>query len=155
MLDFFGGVARALVPDQLRSGVRRPCRYELLAQRGYAEMARHDQSAIVPARPGKPRYKAKVESAVLIVEGAPFFDCMGPAGRGDAEAEYRVGLCYRDGLGVAPRDVDAAIWFAWAAEQGHAEARAALDALYEEGRVDADVVKDFLYPDAADAYRPL
>lgn len=68
MLDFFGGVPRAFVPDQLRSAVRRPDRYEPLAQRSYAEMARHYQSAIVPARPGKPRDKAKVESAVLIVQ---------------------------------------------------------------------------------------
>jgi len=68
MLDFFGGVPRAFVPDQLRSAVRSPDRYEPLAQRSYAEMARHYQSAIVPARPGKPRDKAKVESAVLIVQ---------------------------------------------------------------------------------------
>jgi transposase len=68
MLDFFGGVPRALVPDQLRSGVRSPDRYEPLAQRSYAEMARHYQTAIVPARPGKPRDKAKVESAVLLVQ---------------------------------------------------------------------------------------
>lgn len=65
---FFGGVAAALVPDQLRSGVSRPCRYDPVINRSYAELAVHYGTAVVPARPGKPRDKAKVEVAVQVVQ---------------------------------------------------------------------------------------
>lgn len=68
MLEYFGGVPRAVVPDQLKSGVRASDRYEPLAQRSYAELARHYNTAILPARPGKARDKAKVEVAVLIAQ---------------------------------------------------------------------------------------
>lgn len=67
-LEYFGGVPGALVPDQLKSAVTRSCRYEPTTQRTYEEMARHYGTAVVPARPGKPRDKAKVEVAVQIVQ---------------------------------------------------------------------------------------
>ena len=63
-----GGVPAVLVPDQLRSAVSRPCRYEPGEQRTYAELARHYGTAIVPARPRKPRDKAKVEVGVQVVQ---------------------------------------------------------------------------------------
>jgi transposase len=67
-LEFLGGVPGAIVPDQLRSGVRRPCRYEPGIQRTYEDLARHYGTAILPARPGKARDKAKVEAGVLVAE---------------------------------------------------------------------------------------
>lgn len=67
-LEYLGGVPRALVPDQLKSGVIEPCRYEPKTQRTYEELARHYGTAILPARPGKPRDKAKVEAGVLVVQ---------------------------------------------------------------------------------------
>ena len=68
MVGFFGGVSAVIVPDQLRTGVADPCRYEPLVQRTYADWARHYGTAIVPARPAKPRDKAKVEVAVQVAE---------------------------------------------------------------------------------------
>lgn len=65
---FFGGVTRLLVPDNPRTGVRRACRYEPDLNRTYQEMAEHYRIAVLPARPRKPRDKAKVENAVGIVE---------------------------------------------------------------------------------------
>jgi transposase len=65
---YFGGVTEMTVPDQLKSGVTKACRYEPGVQRSYAEMARHYGTAIVPARPYKPRDKAKVEVAVQIAQ---------------------------------------------------------------------------------------
>jgi transposase len=56
------------VPDQLKSAVVVTCRYEPGIQRTYAEFAAHYDSAVVPARPYKPRDKAKVEVAVLVVQ---------------------------------------------------------------------------------------
>jgi transposase len=67
-LAALGGVPAVIVPDQLRSAVSRPCRYEPGAQRTYAELAHHYGTAIVPARPRKPRDKAKVEVAVQVVQ---------------------------------------------------------------------------------------
>ena len=65
---FFGGVTAAVVCDQLKSGVVVPCRYEPGLQRTYEEFAAHYGTAILPARPAKPRDKAKIEAGVLIAE---------------------------------------------------------------------------------------
>jgi len=65
---FFQGVARITVPDNLKTGVVRPCRYEPVLHRSYQELAEHYGTVILPARIRKPRDKAKVEGAVLITE---------------------------------------------------------------------------------------
>ena len=65
---FFEGVGRAVVPDNLKSGVTRACIYEPTIQRSYQHMAEHYGTAILPARARKPRDKAKVEGAVRIVQ---------------------------------------------------------------------------------------
>jgi transposase len=67
-LEYLGGVPAAIVPDQLKSGVTRSCRYEPGVQRTYDELARHYATAIIPARPAHPRDKAKVEVGVQIAE---------------------------------------------------------------------------------------
>jgi len=67
-LEFFGGVPRIAVPDQLRSAVSGPDRYDPVINPTYAELSQHYDLAIVPARPGKPRDKAKVETAVLVAQ---------------------------------------------------------------------------------------
>ena len=66
--EFFGGVPRVLVPDQLRSAVKGPDRYEPDINTTYLELAQHYDTTVVPARPRKPRDKAKVEAAVLIAQ---------------------------------------------------------------------------------------
>jgi transposase len=63
---FFGGVPGMVVSDNLKSGITRACFYEPAINRTYAAMATHYDTAIVPARPLKPRDKAKVEAAVLL-----------------------------------------------------------------------------------------
>jgi transposase len=66
--EFLGGVPQILVPDNLKSGVTSPCRYEPDINPTYQDMADHYATAVVPARPARPRDKAKVESAVLVAE---------------------------------------------------------------------------------------
>jgi transposase len=66
--NFYGGVPALVVPDNLRSGVTRPCRYDPDIAAAYHEMARHYGTAILPARVRKPRDKAKVEAGVLLVQ---------------------------------------------------------------------------------------
>jgi transposase len=65
---FYGGVARVTVPDNLKTGVIRPCRYEPLLHRSYQELAEHYGTVIIPARIKKPRDKAKAEVGVQIAE---------------------------------------------------------------------------------------
>ena len=67
-LAYIGGVPELVVPDQLKSGVTRACRYEPGVQRSYDEWSRHYGTTVLPARPKKPRDKAKVEVAVQVVE---------------------------------------------------------------------------------------
>jgi transposase len=55
---FFGGVTAQIVSDNLRSGITKACFYEPAVNRSYAEMAAHYGTAVVPARPRKPRDKA-------------------------------------------------------------------------------------------------
>ncbi len=66
--SFLGGVPGVLVPDNLKAGVSKSCRYEPDLNPTYAEMAAHYGIAVIPARVRKPRDKAKVEAAVQIVE---------------------------------------------------------------------------------------
>jgi transposase len=66
--SFFGGTPQLVVPDNLKSGVRRACRYEPLLNTSYAEMLAYYGTAAMPARPYKPKDKAKVEVGVQIVE---------------------------------------------------------------------------------------
>ena len=66
--DFFGGVPTQVVPDNLKSAVIKACIYDPEVNRTYADLAAHYGTAIVPARPAKPRDKAKVEVGVQVVE---------------------------------------------------------------------------------------
>ncbi len=65
---YFGGVTQLLVSDNLKAGVTRASFHEPAVNRTYAEMAAHYGTAILPARPYKPRDKAKVEVGVQIVQ---------------------------------------------------------------------------------------
>jgi len=66
--QYFGCVPRMLVPDNLKSGVNDPCFYEPEMNPTYAEMAENYGCAVLPARPRRPRDKAKVEVGVLIAQ---------------------------------------------------------------------------------------
>jgi transposase len=66
--DYYGCVPEILVPDQLRSAVSGPHRYDPDINPTYLEMAQHYGLAIIPARPRKPKDKAKVEVCVLVVQ---------------------------------------------------------------------------------------
>jgi transposase len=65
--SFFGGVARQTVSDNLKAGVTRACFHEPMVNRTYSDLARHYGTAILPARPYRPKDKAKVEVGVQVV----------------------------------------------------------------------------------------
>jgi transposase len=66
--EYLGGVPEVVVPDNLRSGVTKAHRYEPDINPSYQEMASHYGVAIMPARARRPRDKAKVETAVQVVQ---------------------------------------------------------------------------------------
>ena len=64
---FFGGVTRILTPDNLKTGVLKNSRDETVLNKSYQEMAEYYGTAILPARPRKPKDKAFVEGSVGVV----------------------------------------------------------------------------------------
>ena len=65
---FIGGVPRLVVPDNLKSGVTKACRYDPDVNPSYEQLGAHYGVAIMPARPRKPQDKAKAEVGVQIIE---------------------------------------------------------------------------------------
>ena len=68
MVEYYGGTTALWVPDQLKSAITRPCRYEPGVNRTYEDLAAHYGAVVIPARPRKPRDKAAVEGAVLLAQ---------------------------------------------------------------------------------------
>jgi transposase len=68
MLEYYGGCPEIIVPDNLKSGVSKACRYDPDLNPAYQQWAAHYDVAIIPARPYAPKDKAKAEVAVQIVE---------------------------------------------------------------------------------------
>jgi len=66
--EYYGGSSAIVVPDNLRAGVSRACRYDPDLNPSYQQWAEHYQVAVVPARPYKPKDKSKAEVGVQIVQ---------------------------------------------------------------------------------------
>ena len=66
--EFMGGVTLVVVPDNLKSGVSKPCYYEPDLNPTYRELSEHYEVAIIPARPYRAKDKAKVEAGVQVVQ---------------------------------------------------------------------------------------
>lgn len=63
--EFLGGVMTLLVPDNLRSGIKKSCRYEPTINPAFQELSEHYGTCVIPGRVRKPRDKAKAENGVL------------------------------------------------------------------------------------------
>jgi len=66
-LNYFGGVPKVLIPDNLKSGVDKADRYEAEINKDLLDLGNHYDMAILPTRSVKPRDKAWVERMVQIV----------------------------------------------------------------------------------------
>jgi transposase len=55
--EFFGGVTEILVPDNTKTAVTSPCRYEPDVNPTYQDMAEHYATAVIPTRVRHPRDK--------------------------------------------------------------------------------------------------
>jgi transposase len=68
MFEYLGCVPEILTPDNLKSAIKKACRYEPEGTSTYEDMARHFGCAIIPARPYKAKDKAIAETHVLVVQ---------------------------------------------------------------------------------------
>jgi transposase len=68
LLDFLDGCPAIIVCDNLKAGVTKPDRYEPTINRTYQDLARHYGAVVIPARPYKPKDKAKAEQSVLLAQ---------------------------------------------------------------------------------------
>ena len=66
-LHYFGGVPRAIVPDNMRSAVTKGSKYEAIINLDFANFAEHYATTVIPARAYKPRDKSLVEGAVKLI----------------------------------------------------------------------------------------
>ena len=66
--EHMNAAPHALVPDNLKSGVTRPCYYDPELNPTYRDLASHYSAVVLPARPYRPRDKPKAEAAVLLAQ---------------------------------------------------------------------------------------
>jgi len=66
--SYYGAVSRILVPDNLRTGIIKHTKEEIIINRSYQELAEHYGTAIIPTRVRKPKDKATVEGTVGVIE---------------------------------------------------------------------------------------
>lgn len=66
--EFYGGLSTMVIPDNLRSGVSKACRYDPELNPSYQQLADHYHIAVIPARPYRPKDKAKAEVGVQVIE---------------------------------------------------------------------------------------
>ncbi len=64
MYDYYGGVSRILIPDNLKVGVTKNSKEEVVLNRLYSDLADHYGTTIIPTRVRKPKDKATVENVV-------------------------------------------------------------------------------------------
>ena len=67
-MEYLGVAPEIVVPDNLKAGVTKAHRYEPKLNRTYREWGEHYGVAILPARPRKPKDKAKAETGVQVVQ---------------------------------------------------------------------------------------
>lgn len=68
MFEYFGGIPKILVCDNLKAAVTKAGKYDVIINSTYLNMADFYGTTIMPTRIYKPKDKAKVENAVLIVQ---------------------------------------------------------------------------------------
>lgn len=111
MFAFYGGVAHVTVPDCLKQGVLKCHLYDPDLNPGYAELAAHYATAVVPARPGHPKDKAVVEGLVRILmryvrfrHRRERFTSLGQINRALGECTERINARAHSRFGVSRRE---------------------------------------------------
>ena len=95
--EFFNGVPRKILIDNLKSGIVKAALYDPLANRTYVECANHYGFVISPCRIATPRHKGKVERGVPYVRNS-FFKGRSFQGRADANRQLLDWVLNKAGL---------------------------------------------------------
>jgi len=66
--NFFGGVPRVVVPDNLKSAIISNNKNGIVVNESYADLNNHYSIAVEPARPRKPKDKSKAEQGVQAIQ---------------------------------------------------------------------------------------
>ena len=66
--NFFGGVSRVVVPDNLKSAIISNNKNGIVVNESYADLNRHYGVVVEPARPYKPKDKSKAEQGVQAIQ---------------------------------------------------------------------------------------
>ncbi len=66
--NYYGGVTRLLIPDNLKTGVVTNSRYDVVMNASYQELAEYYDTAIVPSRVESPNDKSHAEGSVKYAE---------------------------------------------------------------------------------------
>lgn len=66
-LEFYGGVPRIVVPDNLKAAVIKADKYEPILNKAMDDMGNHYGFVTIPCQPVRPKQKAKVENQVQII----------------------------------------------------------------------------------------
>ena len=66
--EYFQGVPRLMVPDNLKTAIITHTREKVIAQKNYSELGKHYHTAITPTKVASPTHKSIVESRVHKVE---------------------------------------------------------------------------------------
>jgi hypothetical protein len=112
LFGMLGGVTRLVVPDNLKSANHKASFYDPEVNRTYGMLAAHYEIGVLPARPRRPRDKAKVESGVLFarryilgrMRNRPFFS-LAEANRAIGEVMARMNDAVMRRLGVSRRQL--------------------------------------------------
>lgn len=92
-----------------------------------------EQVAVAPAAPAAPEAPVAAPAPAPAPPSDDLATLQARADAGDAEAQYRLGVRYRDGDGVGVSYAESAQWFQRAAEQGHVPAQVDLGIFYRQG----------------------
>ena len=66
--EFFGGVPKTVMPDNLKTGINKADCYDPTINRSYAELERHYKFLVDPTKVRLPRHKGKVEKSILLIK---------------------------------------------------------------------------------------
>jgi transposase len=64
MFEYFGGVSKILVPDNLKTAITKNKKDEVIINRTYNDLVNHYGAVVIPARVRKPKDKSRVEGMV-------------------------------------------------------------------------------------------
>ena len=126
-------VAAAFFIYPMAGRLTSPTEQQPKAQAATGGSASSLSSSVVPTPKGN-TVTQRNGDPISVTEKRTFSDLLDKAQRGDADAQFKLGICYADGLGVEVNAAEAFKWYRKSAEQGNAMAQLNIGICYGEGK---------------------